>query len=64
MRRHLDNRRKGMDLLTKCGHEVIKGAPWIWFSTSYLLTRLPYQKRQDLRASFAGYSRWLHTQEK
>ena len=53
-----------MALLTKCGYEVIKGAPWLWFSTAYLRIRLPYQKRQDLRASFAGYSRWLHTQEK
>jgi len=53
-----------MDLLTKCGHEVIKGAPWLWFSTTYLRVPMNYQKRQDLRASFAGYSHWLHTQEK
>ena len=53
-----------MVLFTKYRHEVIKGAPWLWFSTTYLRVPMNYQKRQDLRASFAGYSHWLHTQEK
>jgi hypothetical protein len=53
-----------MVLFTKYRHEVIKGAPWLRFSTTYLRVPMNYQKRRDLRASFAGYSRWVHTQEK